>query len=273
MDSRDRRYLLHMNQIVRSLCIAAGILLAASSTLAQSNTKPLDRGIHKRKVLKGYTVFGHGHRIKRQQQSFQPTIHDQTAPATSMKTLSCRPVGERSPIKNLDLRTQVSVSPWFVNRLMRPLFKRQAQPIGGPPILGHLPLRPIIDLEAPLVDDPNGPPSSNEPKNAAALGLSIIGLAVGTRALLLGQRFGDAIAFSTWKFQGLLLGGLLALIGGLMGSVKLIRRTHSGISLTKGQRALVLFFAFSALAGFVLSVEIWGWVFLIFVLAIVALFD
>ena len=255
-----------MNRWIKWFFAVAGLLLMAESSSAQRNNKPLDRGIHKRRALRGFTILKEERQDRRQGQSSFQRADKQHVPIASIASFRCPPLQ----------RHDVTIRPRLVFPLLRrlpvgqcprPLLRRKTQSIEwpAPPRFLH------AGKTEPEREANDGKPQSILSLVLEFLGpiISSIGLFVGIRAIRKGQRFGDFWpgGYTRPNPQGMVLGGAMTLIGFFVGVLtlgKTLLASPLGTldALNPRQRVMVPFLYFAAVAGAIMSIEMWPYLWL-----------
>ena len=150
----------------------------------------------------------------------------------------------------------------------RPLVRRKAQSIDwpAPPRLLH------AGKTEPEREANDGKPQSILSLVLEFLGpiISSIGLLVGIRAIHKGQRFGEFFpgGYTRPNPQGMVLGGAMTLIGFFVGVLTLDKTLLAAPlgtldALNPRQRLMVVFLYLAAVAGAIMSIEMWPYLVLV----------
>ena len=233
----------------------------AESASAQRNNKPLDRGIHKRRALKGFTILRGERQDRRQEQTSFQRADKQQIPVASIASFRCPPL-QRHDVTMRPRLILPSLRRLPMGQCPRPLVRRNAQSIDRPahPRFLH------AEKTEPEREANNGKPQSILSLVLEFLGpiISSIGLFVGIRAIRKGQRFGDFWpgGYTRQNPQGMVLGGAMTLIGFFVGVLtlgKTLLASPLGTldALNPRQRLMVVFLYFAAVAGAIMSIEMW----------------
>ena len=197
-----------MHLTVRLMCVVGCMWIFVSPCSAQRNTKPLDRGIHKRKLLNGFSILRDKSHSKHNDPSFLDVAPKTRFPIKTMASRTCLPI-------SINIHGQHNLRPSILTKsrsrtrdILKPLRRRQAHQI-------HFPQRFQCDSLAIEKDTLGNPMSDKKPAWGTAVTLA--GLAVSFRALALGQEPGDWFPGGTGRpTRGLVLGGGITIIGAII---------------------------------------------------------
>lgn len=216
--------LLVMDQTKTWVCFALFALFTVTATTAQRDHKPLDRGIHKRSLLKGYSVLRGQHPSNRKTSGDLDRI---SAPALrlpnkdkkavqALMPRACQPVApsidSRQPGKPFLLQSFQRHQP----KRLRFLPKRQVDRVT---CRGGRPSELIRTREQGTASTPEARAASDPTQDWVGPAITLAGLLVGLRAVVLGQAIGNWL-FGGGPTHGLILGGVFALLGAILIQVR-----------------------------------------------------
>ena len=233
-----------MNQTLTWTCLVFFALLTATTATAQRSDKPLDRGIHKRTLLKGYSVLRGQHPPNNKNAK---DIEGANAPGLrlpgqgrgtlqNLMPRACQPVAATIHARHL---LRPSILPVFQRpqpKMLRVLSMRR-------PALA--PWRSGLRRDSVQTNGQGIAPTLEEHAASAPTqdwigpGMTVAGLLVGLRAMLRGQRIGDWLApVGDQVSEGLILGGVIAVLGAIFIGIRnvfpVVKKVQNSAPATQG---------------------------------------
>jgi|GEM_PF-2359727 len=209
-----------MNQTLTWTCLVFFALLTATTATAQRSDKPLDRGVHKRTLLKGYSVLRGQHppnnkNAKDLKGADARALRLPGQGRGALQTLmprACQPVAASIHARHL---RRPSILPAFQRpqpKMLRVLSMRR-------PALS--PWRSGLRRDSVQTNGQGIAPTLEEhaasapPQGWIGPGMTVAGLLVGLRAMLRGQRIGDWLDDGGAAQEGMILGGVITFLGAI----------------------------------------------------------
>lgn len=233
-----------MNQTMTWTCLVFFAFLTATTATAQRSNKPLDRGIHKRTLLKGYSVLRGQHppNNKNAKDFKGANAPDLGLPGQGRATIqnlmprACQPVAATIHARHLRRPSILTVFQRPQPKLPRVLSISRPASVPWQSGVRRDSIQTSDQGIAPTLEEHA---ASAHPLDWIGPGMTVAGLLVGMRAMFRGQRVGDWLAsVGDPVSEGLILGGVIALLGAIFIGIRnvfpILKKVRKSAPATQG---------------------------------------